>query len=330
MRHPRPHAAGDDDARGRPTRRCSRSAGARRRPGSPSPTLLLLAGDQVYVDATAGLFDPKSQDDRRRNPYFTFFASRARQAVLHRLDVDVGMMLDDHEISDNWEPGDEPAPGAKGADAPLVSGLKAFYRFQRVDVTTAPAVAYESFEHRGLHFFLADTRTERQPRKAGDFAGKLIMSKPQFLKLTSWLIDPVRSSAPKFVLTPSILLPRRLATARDEACGLHSDAWDGYPRSLRALLEWVCEHEVRHLVFLSGDEHLGCDASITVRATAGRRSAFGRCTVRRCTRPTRSPIPSRKISRRSIGSSGAALRACTTVVTCAPAFRQPAATVSRC
>jgi cholesterol oxidase len=236
-------------------------------PGAPSPTLLLMAGDQVYIDATAGLFDPKSQDDRYRNPYYTFFASRGPQAVLNRPGVDVRMMLDDHEISDNWEPGDEPLP--READSPLRSGLVAFHRFQRDDAAGPRAEAFESFEHRGLHFFLADTRTERQARKACDFFDKLIMGEKQLLQLKSWLVAPERSSAPKFVLTSSILLPRRLATARDEACGLHSDAWDGYPRSLQALLEWVCDHQVQNLVFLSGDEHLGCEASITVRRIDG-------------------------------------------------------------
>jgi hypothetical protein len=157
----------------------------------------------------------------------------------------------------------------RGPDSPLLSGLAAFHRFQRDDGAAPRAEAFESFEHRGLHFFLADTRTERQARRACDFGDKLIMSDKQFLKLRSWLVAPERSLAPKFVLTSSILLPRRLTTARDEACGLHSDAWDGYPRSLQALLVWVCDHQVQNLVFLSGDEHLGCEASITVRRIDG-------------------------------------------------------------
>ena len=31
-----------------------------------SPSLLVMAGDQIYVDATAGLFDARTQSDRLR------------------------------------------------------------------------------------------------------------------------------------------------------------------------------------------------------------------------------------------------------------------------
>jgi phosphodiesterase/alkaline phosphatase D-like protein len=37
---------------------------------------------------------------------------------------------------------------------------------------------------------------------------------------------------------------------------LQSDAWDGYPFSLHALLKFVCDNEIKRLVFLSGDTHL--------------------------------------------------------------------------
>ena len=42
-------------------------------PGALS--LLLLVGDQAYLDATAGLFDARSADDRVRVPYQNLMAS---------------------------------------------------------------------------------------------------------------------------------------------------------------------------------------------------------------------------------------------------------------
>jgi phosphodiesterase/alkaline phosphatase D-like protein len=82
-----------------------------------APTLLLLAGDQIYADATAGLFDPKVLDERYRIPQERRGESRGAKAVMQRLDLDVHMMIDDHEIKDNWAPND-PDPEQQAAILP--------------------------------------------------------------------------------------------------------------------------------------------------------------------------------------------------------------------
>ena len=237
-------------------------------PGTARPTLFLMAGDQIYADATAGLFDPKSQDDKYRIPYQTMFASRGAQEVFGWRNLEVRMMIDDHEISDNWEPGDEDPKRQAGDPSPKSLGVEAYWRYQRQEEfepgKPADRHLWDTFQHRGLHFFMGDTRTEREPRTALDFPHRLIMNADQFDHLTQWMLCETRRDRPKFVVTPSMLVPRRLATARDPACALRSDAWDGYPSSLHALLKHICDNEVRHLTFLSGDEHLGCAAEIVI------------------------------------------------------------------
>ena len=74
--------------------------------------------------------------------------------------------------------------------------------------------------------------------------------------LFCWLLTKKNAGLPKFVLTPSAFLPRHLAVARDALCGMHSDSWDGFPRSQHSILRFACEKEVKGLVFLSGDEHV--------------------------------------------------------------------------
>ncbi|MEM7365816.1 MAG: alkaline phosphatase D family protein, partial [Pseudomonadota bacterium] len=64
--------------------------------------LLLLLGDQVYVDATAGLFDPAAVNDRYVRPYWKWLADDDVQGVLARLPT--YMMLDDHELVNDWQP----------------------------------------------------------------------------------------------------------------------------------------------------------------------------------------------------------------------------------
>ena len=217
------------------------------------PTLLLLAGDQVYVDATAGLFDPRVQDDRFRIPYEHRGESRGTQAAMQRLDLTVETILDDHEIRDNWAMPD-PKSG-KSTDEDLDEGLRAYFKYQR-GLTSTPRnkVWRNDITHNGIPFFLCDTRTQRQGRTVSNWNTARIMRNDQFKALCTWMKE--NRTSPKFVLTSSAILPRRLEVAKDAVCALHSDAWDGYPQSLHKLLAFICDQDIQGLVFLSGDEHV--------------------------------------------------------------------------
>ncbi|CAN7757529.1 alkaline phosphatase D family protein [Mesorhizobium sp. LjNodule214] len=233
-----------------------------------APTLLLLAGDQVYIDATAGLFDPKVADDRFRIPYERRGQSRGVKAVMQRLDMVVEMMLDDHEIRDNWA--NDPDPAMRKEDTVIKPGKRAYFRFGRgktgVLERRLPAHIWrDDFTHKGVPFFLCDTRTEREGRTVLNWKKARIMGPTQFEKLCEWLTKSEHAELPKFVLTPSAVLPRRREVAEDPTCALRSDAWDGYPVSMHALLRYVCDKELKRLVFLSGDEHLS--SLVTARIT---------------------------------------------------------------
>lgn len=253
--------------------------------GDPDrPSLLVLAGDQIYADATAGLFDPRAGTtpqnqaslrdaaDWLRVPYQNLYGSVGAQSVLGRLRS--FMVLDDHEIDDNWEPLPAPAaPGAKRHNQALRSaGRQAYLRYQRnLPEAALLQVLWQDQNHRGIPFFLADTRTERGARKAAwDPCRPRIMGCLQTARLYAWLADaPER---PAFFVSPSMLLPRRRRSAAQLRAALHSDAWCGYPGSLHALLAKVCQLGRSNLVFLSGDEHLSCvvEATITDLRQAGR------------------------------------------------------------
>jgi cholesterol oxidase len=213
------------------------------------PTLLLLAGDQIYADATAGLFDPKLEDSLYRMSQERRGESRGAKAVLQRLDMNVEMMLDDHEIRDNWAPND---PGTTEA---LRRGKAEYWLYERASPEALP-VLWHKVIHKGLPFFLADARTQREARTATDWRNKAIMQPDQFRKLCKWLAVARFAASPKFVMTASALLPRRLTVGQRPASALASDAWEGYPLSLFSLLRFVCDNQIKGLVFLSGDEHV--------------------------------------------------------------------------
>ena len=234
------------------------------------PTLLLLCGDQVYTDATAGLFDPKMADQKFRIPHERRGQSRGPRAVTQRLDLTVEMMLDDHEIRDNWAPND-PDPEILGSGKTLMElGRSAYFRYER-GLQKEPPHVWHTIEHNGLPFFLGDTRTEREARTVLDWREKRIMDREQYTALCDWLKTDAYKDVPKFVLTPAALLPRRLQVANEPARALHSEAWEGYPASMHALLKFICDNEIKGVVFLSGDDHLSNLVTATVTRSDGDR-----------------------------------------------------------
>ncbi len=250
------------------------------------PSLLLLLGDQIYADATAGLFDPRSGGGKSQKPrlqerwrvaYQNWLVSPHAQRVLGRL---ISRTLpDDHEIDDNWAPLDPSASkGAQEANQRLRNdALRAYWMFQR-DPGPAPwqngappERVSHGFLHRGAAFFMADTRTQRQARPAGQpLAQARIMAPEEFQALCDWLLT--HRDRPCFVCSPSMLLPRHLSLQSDPASAFLSDGWDGYPGDLHRLLAFLCDNGLSNVCFLSGDEHLSSVVRIDVRQiTSGQR-----------------------------------------------------------
>jgi cholesterol oxidase len=223
------------------------------------PKCLLLIGDQIYADATAGLFDPSTLYDRFQFPYERLLRMPALRRIQRR--IPVYMMLDDHEIEDNWEP----IAGERRPDENLVDGRRFYLEYQRVagpelraPTPDAPLPLRYDFALNGFPFFIADTRTEREARSAETIDRARIMSASQFEDLLDWLARPSNRDVPKFVASPACLLPRALRTLQNghRASALRSDAWDGYPGSLHRLLAYIVEKQIDNVVFLSGDEHI--------------------------------------------------------------------------
>jgi cholesterol oxidase len=77
-----------------------------------------------------------------------------------------------------------------------------------------------------------------------------------FRQLCKWLAAAKFADSPKFVMTASALLPTRMIVGEQPAGALASDAWEGYPFSLNSLLRFVCENQIKGVVFLSWDEHV--------------------------------------------------------------------------
>ncbi len=226
------------------------------------PALLLLVGDQIYADATAGTFDPKTRRERFYESYHEAWSAPNARAVMRELPT--YMMMDDHEVDDNWTPaaGDDPQTTAWG--------LKAFHGYQWLhSPRNAPALVrdkaasgyFYSFDAAGFPFFVCDTRTTRTPPAE-------IMERAQLRALKEWLAahgEPPHRH--KFVVSPSLLVPFRKEAQRrgrpyPHAYLRRSDGWEAFPASLLELMSWIRERDVRNVVFLCGDAHVSMASRI--------------------------------------------------------------------
>jgi hypothetical protein len=233
----------------------------------PALGALLLLGDQIYADATYGILDPSVTSDRFALLYSDLRDSLKQYPLLYAMGSDAEPRLfvtpDDHEISDNWEPG-----GSDNNGKALRVGMTAF---EQLSVSPLPGKQrhgghWGAVEVGGGHqVFMLDTRTTRHPRPWGPKSGgpaPHIINESQRKTLESWLRqrqqqDGAGPVSPKLISSPVWLLPRRVGRADepDEAAG-RSDSWDGYPASLHWLLGFIATEKIRGVVMLCGDAHL--------------------------------------------------------------------------
>jgi hypothetical protein len=230
------------------------------------PQFVVCAGDQVYVDATAGAFDPKTLMDG-----LSFAYAHRDPNYLHSELVKTGAELlcqtDDHEISDNWEP--MPSGCRRDEiDAKLEGSIERFLEEQRPNWPATDNRLWDNKLLSGVQFFFADTRTEREGRNAFNYDTVGIIGKEQQSTLMTWIAAQHEQGG--FIVSPSILVPRLLATACDPSAALACDSWEGYPKSFQAVLRQLCDTDARQIVFLSGDLHLSCVARITISRDDGR------------------------------------------------------------
>ena len=113
----------------------------------------------------------------------------------------------------------------------------------------------------GWRLFMADSRSSREFRDEYQVETALILGRQQTDELEAWLRDAPAQDL-KIVTSAAMLLPRTRFHLEEP---LYQDDWQGYPASLRSLLALLCDHQVRNVVFLSGDAHLACSAEITVK-----------------------------------------------------------------
>ncbi|HYA28167.1 MAG TPA: alkaline phosphatase D family protein [Acidobacteriota bacterium] len=185
------------------------------------PDFFLHLGDTIYADrgGSARRLEEFWQKYRanRSDPFSeNFFSTTSVYAI-----------WDDHEVEDDYLPGDPLAPIGRNA-------FLDYWPIRRP--ASEPERIYRSVRWgRAMELFLLDTRQYRDPKRTTMLGGKQ----------HEWLFDALAQSTATF---------KFIATTVPMAGG-GRDRWDGYPKERKELLEYISQKKLAGVFFLSADLH---------------------------------------------------------------------------
>ena len=237
------------------------------RDDDPSPPrFTLMTGDQIYADMFNRLIPIGRADsyEEFRERYLTAFGSRNIRRLMRRLPT--YMILDDHEIEDNWTQ-DRIRRDAKHLLFTIAIDAYLSYQWSHGPRSFGKRLYYR-FDCGRYPFFVLDTRTQRYLEgEDGDLSDNHMLGRPtlpgsppgQLLRLLDWLRaqQEARGNVPKFIVTSSVFVPSPMSgrAERGDLAQERSDSWPGFPNTRAAILRCLVDHGVQNVVFLAGDIH---------------------------------------------------------------------------
>ena len=243
------------------------------------PRFSIMVGDQIYADFLNPLPMIGRADtyEEFRDRYLTAFGSRNFRRLTRHLPT--YMILDDHEIEDNWTQ-DRIRRNAKHQLFTIAIDAYLSYQWSHGPRTYGKRLYY-SFDCGGYPFFVLDTRTQRYLEGvAGDLSDNHLLGRPtlpgsspgQLLRLLNWLQaqQKNRGNVPKFIVTSSVFVPNPMSAraGKTDLAKEESDSWPGFPKTRKALLRCIVDHGVQNVVFLAGDIHCANIAEMTFKGSA--------------------------------------------------------------
>lgn len=269
--------------------------------GNAPARFTMMCGDQIYADTLNRLIPLGRADtfEEFQERYLTAYgAPNLRQLMRNSTSY---MILDDHEIEDNWT--QDRVDQGKDRLFNIAIGAYQSYQWSHSPHTFG-RLLYYTFECGGYPVFVIDTRTQRYKDDLPGLDDNHLLGRPsldlvnhpgQLQQLKKWLLDqqsdPKRGNVPKFIVTSSVFAPNdmteRLAPSAEdvkenpnvaklgpakytikELYELNSkrrdgsDSWPAYPNTRLELLKHIVENKIQNVVFLSGDIHCANTAAI--------------------------------------------------------------------
>jgi len=217
---------------------------------------VLMIGDQIYAD-DLNVLSPDTRLDQFLDRYRTVFSQENVAKLMAR--VPTYMILDDHEIEDNWPAKATPQdrvtlyPHAIHAyqiyqcsHSPLFTST----RDGRIEGTLAHF--WYQFEDGCADWFVLDARTERMVSPAEP----QMINDTQMRALLLWLNDG--SGKVKFVVSSVPVFPDLTSDSADK--------WGAFPKQRTKILDYILTNKISKVVFLSGDVHCSFVAQLTAES----------------------------------------------------------------
>ncbi|WP_413793751.1 MULTISPECIES: alkaline phosphatase D family protein [unclassified Pseudomonas] len=210
----------------------------------PPISAVLMIGDQVYLD-DLNVIGPDRTYKNILARYRTVFTLPHIRKLMSG--TPTYMILDDHEIEDNW-----PARRTARDDVLYANAMSAYGLYQAShgpahalsdDGTLSKSLTryWYTFAHGDIQWFVTDSRTQRNL----SVDDRRILDAEQEQCLLEWLVNS--TARVKLVVTSVMFFPDR---RRNDG-----DAWQAFPAQRLRLLDTVRRHRIKNVVFISGDVH---------------------------------------------------------------------------
>lgn len=204
-----------------------------------NPDFMILLGDQIYSDNPVDIVKevPGHLPDLKaayRRKYKENWAETHMKAFMKR--IPMFMILDDHEIDNNWH----------GEQGYYIDAMTAYdeYQGKHNPASRAAGKKYYSFRVGEVDFYVLDTRSYRSSNGVTDNSSKSMLGSVQKGDLESWL----SASTAKFKFIISSVPWRNLSDR-------NNDSWDGFQTERNEIFDYVLKNKILGVVLVSGDQH---------------------------------------------------------------------------
>lgn len=203
---------------------------------------LLMIGDQVYLDDLNFAAPDRSYNQILHKYRLAFSQPHIKNLMAN---VPTYMILDDHEIEDNW-----PAKKSRADNSLYDNAIRAYEIYQhshgpqpeQVGSSHAPASHYGyQFTNGDCEWFVLDTRT----RRSLSANNRRILDEEQEAALLKWLITS--QARVKFIVTTVMFFP----DAKNDG----DDTWKFFPDQRQRILDTIQAHRIQNVIFIAGDVH---------------------------------------------------------------------------
>jgi len=221
---------------------------------------LLMIGDQIYADDLNFLSSTDHIDE-----FYSRYRDAFSQPYIRKLmsRVSTYMTLDDHEIEDNW-------PSNSSNRDLMVKYPAAIHAYQTYQMSHSPILSldnsklagapkkfYYCFSDGCCDFFVTDSRTER------DTDAEEMLGPEQMDDLLKWLQND--SGHVKFIVTSVPFFP----DIKTDIKNGKGDKWSAYLKQRDEIIEHIRSHQLKKVVFLSGDVHCSMAAELDIGSANG-------------------------------------------------------------